>query len=243
MRKIGKKNFIYGIHASLSALNNPKRIVNLAKCTKQVFEKIQNKILIEKNLKKIKIVDRRELDINLNSSIHQGIYIDCDELVYKNYQDVIKEEEEKTILILDSLNDSQNVGAIIRSAYLFGIKTVFYNEKNSFSINPILIKAASGAFEKISIYKIINLNMLIKKLKEENFWIVGIDKNGKNKITDISKSIKKVIVMGSESFGMRKLVKNNCDFTLKIPMTVKDNNIESLNVSCAASIIFYALNN
>ena len=241
MRKEVKKNLIYGIHASLSALNNPNREIISAKCTQQVFEKIHNKISIKENIKKIKIVNRKELDVDLNSSIHQGICIECDALLYRNYQDVIKKDKGETILILDSLNDSQNVGAIIRSAYLFGIKTIFYNEKKSFSINPILIKAASGAFEKISIYKVNNLNTLIKKLKEENFWIIGIDKNGKDKISDISKSMKKVIVMGSENYGIRYLVKNNCDFTLKIPMTVKDNDIESLNVSCAASIIFYAL--
>ena len=84
-----------------------------------------------------------------------------------------------------------------------------------------------------------NLNYTIKILKDNGYWIIGFDSNGNKNLSEIRKDIKKVLILGSEGKGIRKLIKKNCDYLIKIPMVNKTNFIDSLNVSNAASIIFY----
>ena len=141
--------------------------------------------------------------------------------------------------MLDSLNDSQNVGSILRTSYLFGIKTIISNKDNSFKINPFLIKAASGAFEKINFIEVINLKRTVDKLKKMGYWIVGFDVNAKNNIDDVPKDLKKVLIFGSEGKGIRPLILKNCDFKTKISLNVEDKKIESLNVSNCVSIALF----
>ena len=138
---------------------------------------------------------------------------------------------QREILILDSLNDSQNVGSIIRSAYLFGIQYIFFNENNSFSINSTLIKAASGSYENVYLIPLKNIVNFINDLKKNDFWIFGLDKFWwKKKLLRLNRK-QKAIILGSESKGIRKLIKEKCDFLVNIPMLNNDSNIDSLNMS------------
>ena len=230
---------IYGLHACVSVLNNKGRNIIEVLCTDDALQKIRNKINNSKYLDKLKVLNRRELDDRLKTKVHQGIVIFCKkrEINFTN-KDLYNQRE---ILILDSLNDSQNVGSIIRSAYLFGIQYIFFNAKNSFSINSTLIKAASGSYEKVFLIPVKNIVNLIKELKKNDFWIFGLDNFGSKKITEIEFETKKAIILGSENKGIRKLIKEKCDFLVNIPMLKNDLNIDSLNVSNAASILFYEL--
>ena len=230
---------IFGIHACISVLNNQNREISKILCTKDVLKKIQAKVNNQKILKNIRILKRQDLDTQLKTTIHQGIVVYTKKRKILQLQSIIKKQ--KRILILDSLNDSQNVGSIIRSAFLFGIKCIFFNEKKSFSINPILIKAASGAYENINLNPVTNKINLVKTLKKNNFWILGLEASAKKKISEIDKNLKIAIILGSENKGMRKLVKESCDFTAKIPILENERNVDSLNVSNAASIVFYEL--
>jgi 23S rRNA (guanosine2251-2'-O)-methyltransferase len=234
-----KTDLIYGIHASVSALNNKKRDISGWKCTKEVFEKIKKKIDKE-IISKSKIVDRKHLDNELQNKFHQGIFVECKKMVELNFDEELKKNN-STILILDSLTDSQNVGAIIRSAFLFGITLIIYNENNSFDINSTLIKSASGAYENVRLLKVMNLNNTIKILKNEGYWVVGLDSDSNESLSNVRKDTKKVLILGSEGKGIRDLVKKNCDYLIKIPMVNKNSSVDSLNVSSAASIIFYEL--
>lgn len=235
-----KFDLIYGFHSSVSALNNKKRTIYYCKCTKEVLEKLKTK-LNDSKIAKCKVVDRRILDNEAQNKLHQGILVKASKLKEEDIDSALIENS-STILILDSLTDSQNVGAIIRSAFLFGIKLIFYNDNNSFNINTTMIKAASGAFEYVKMIKIVNINNLIQKLKLNDYWILGLDSKGKDKILNIPKNINKVIILGSEGKGIRSLIKKNCDYLITIPMTNNDVFVDSLNVSNAASIIFYELN-
>ena len=230
---------IFGIHACISVLNNKKRRIKKIWCTEETFRKIRKNIINEKKIKEIQIYNRSDLDRKLKTTNHQGIVIFCNKLKTSNEIKLI--QSEKNILILDSLVDPQNVGSIIRSAYIFGINCIFFNEKNSFSINEVLIKAASGAYEKIELIPVKNIVNLIKILKKNNFWVIGLDKFGKKDITTIDKDIKKALVLGSENKGIRDLIKKNCDFLVKIVMHNNDKHIDSLNVSNAAAVLFYEL--
>ena len=155
-------DIIMGQHAALAAIENLKRVIISLKCTKEFFEK--NKFVIEnRGISKLYIVSRKEIDSEIKNNVHQGILLKCKSLKQISLEEINKDE--KNIVILDSLNDSQNVGSILRTSYLFGIKTIISNKDNSFKINPFLIKSASGAFEKINFIEATNLNRTVEKLK------------------------------------------------------------------------------
>ncbi len=235
--KKNNQQLIFGIHACVAALTNSKRVVNKIICTEQVFKKYKN--LIENKISKDLYI-KNHIDSTLGLTTHQGIVIYCNPLIKVNtLEEMVKE---KLILILDSLTDSQNVGSIMRTAFLFGVKTIIYTKHNSFEINPYLIKSASGAFEKIQLIEVINLNQTIDFLKKKEFWIVGLDTNSKKKISTIPSNIKLAIILGSESKGIKKLSLEKCDFRVNIN-TVKSKLVDSLNVSHATAIVLYEVNN
>ena len=229
-------DIIMGQHAALAAIENLKRVIISLKCTKEFFEK--NKFVIEnRGISKLYIVSRKEIDSEIKNNVHQGILLKCKSLKQISLEEINKNE--KNIVILDSLNDSQNVGSILRTSYLFGIKTIISNKDNSFKINPFLIKSASGAFEKINFIEVINLNRTVEKLKKMGYWIVGFDMNAKSNISEVPKDLKKVLIFGSEGKGIRPLILKNCDFKTKISLKVEDRKIDSLNVSNCVSIALY----
>ena len=236
--KKNNQQLIFGIHACVAALTNSKRVVNKIICTEQVFKKYKN-LIENKNIKDLYIKKRNHIDSTLGLTTHQGIVIYCNPLIKVNtLEEMVKEN---LVLILDSLTDSQNVGSIMRTAFLFGVKTIIYSKHNSFEINPYLIKSASGAFEKIQLVEVINLNQTIDFLKKKEFWIVGLDTNSKKKISTIPKNIKLAIILGSESKGIKKLSLEKCDFRVNIN-TVKSKLVDSLNVSHATAIVLYEVN-
>ena len=236
--KKNNQQLIFGIHASVAALSNSKRVVNKIICTEQVFNKYKN-LIEKKNVKDVYIKKRNYIDSSLGLNTHQGIVIYCKPLIKLSTLEEI--EKENIVLILDSLTDSQNVGSIMRTAFLFGVKKILYTKHNSFEINPYLIKSASGAFEEIQLVEVINLNQTIDILKKKKFWIVGLDTNSKKKISTIPSDTKLAIILGSESKGIKKLSLEKCDFRVNIN-TVNSKLVDSLNVSHATAIVLYEVN-
>ena len=228
-------HIIFGLHSSLSAITNKNRSIKKIILTEEVLGK--NKKIFESitNVEK-KIVNRKQIDSLTGVKIHQGIVVYADSLPVKAISDIRNEED--LVIILDSLNDPQNVGSIIRTAYAFGVKTIIYSKHNSFEITPFLIKSASGAFENVKLIEVTNLNKTIDFLKKNNFWIVGLDSKSEIEISSVPKDLKKAVVFGSENKGIKKLILDNCDFRVKINIK-KDKLIDSLNVSNAAAITLF----
>ena len=212
---------IFGIHAARAVLTNPKRKIYSLTCTKDIYNTIKNKFL--EKIKKISIVDRKELDSLTGTKVHQGVFLECNSI--QNFQINEIKENEKLILILDSLTDSQNVGSILRTAYLFGVKSIVFNKDNSFKISPFLIKSASGAYEKVKMIETLNINRTIEILKKKGFWIIGLDSKSKKETNCLPENIRKVVILGSEDKGIRKLVKKNCDYLIKIKTFVDDDDV------------------
>ena len=154
---------IFGLHSSVAAILNKNRNIKKIILTEEVLRK--NKELFEniKNIKK-QILDRKKIDSLIGEKIHQGIVVYSEKLPKNSMSDIKNEED--LVVVLDSLNDPQNVGSIIRTAYAFGVQTIIYSKHNSFEINPFLIKSASGAFEKVKLIEVINLNKAIEFLKK-----------------------------------------------------------------------------
>lgn len=228
-------HIIFGLHSSLSAITNKNRSIKKIILTEEVLGK--NKKIFESitNVEK-KILNRKQIDSLTGVKIHQGIVVYADSLPVKAISDIRNEED--LVIILDSLNDPQNVGSIIRTAYAFGVKTIIYSKHNSFEITPFLIKSASGAFENVKLIEVTNLNKTIDFLKKNNFWIVGLDSKSKIEISSVPKDLKKAVVFGSENKGIKKLILDNCDFRVKVNIK-KDKLIDSLNVSNAAAITLF----
>ena len=228
-------HIIFGLHSSLSAITNKNRSIKKIILTEEVLGK--NKKIFESitNVEK-KILNRKQIDSLTGIKIHQGIVVYADSLPVKAISDIRNEED--LVIILDSLNDPQNVGSIIRTAYAFGVKTIIYSKHNSFEITPFLIKSASGAFENVKLIEVTNLNKTIDFLKKNNFWIVGLDSKSEIEISSVPKDLKKAVVFGSENKGIKKLILDNCDFRVKVNIK-KDKLIDSLNVSNAAAITLF----
>ncbi len=229
---------IYGRHAVLSALKNPKRRIQKLLIT------AENKTEIEKISPSLpfSIIDKKEFNKILSEdAVHQGFALYCARLESYDIADLIEMAKDKKrccILILDQVTDPQNIGAIIRSCAAFNTLGLVVQDKNSPLESGAMDKAAAGTIEFVPIARVTNLSRAIETLKENGFWVMGMDGYAETTIDKINKEGKIAIVMGSEGKGMRRLVQENCDSSVKLPISP---NVESLNVSTAAAITLYEL--
>lgn len=230
---------IYGRHAVMSALQNPQRKISKILCTKDNAEELR-KLNAKLNLN---IVERREIDKLLpQDAVHQGFALYCSELENYDLEEIIElssTREKCHILILDQVTDPQNIGAIIRSCAAFNSLALIMQDKNAPSETGAMVKASAGTIEHLPICRVTNLSRAIEQLKNADFWIIGMDGYAKTTVDKMNKSGKTAIIMGSEGKGMRRLIEEACDSTIKLPMNPQ---VESLNVSTAAAIVLYEIN-
>lgn len=226
---------MYGAHAVLAAAKNKSRNIKQIYCLSKHADELKKKI---PNIS-IEIVQNDFIIKKIGKDqAHQGV-IALVNTVFKNGLESANLQQPKAkIVILDQISDPQNIGAIIRSAAAFGIKTVVLPSDNSPEENATIAKTACGCLELVNVIKVTNLKNTIDKLKDLGFWIAGLDASGDTN-TDTLKDLDKIaFIIGSEGKGMRRLTTKSCDFLVKIPIS-KD--VESLNASNAASIIFYLM--
>ena len=201
-----------------------------------------NKIIAMAKEKKVLIteVNKLKLEQMACSDNHQGVIAIVPPYEYCDVDDILEyaktKKEDPFILILDGIEDPHNLGAIIRTAETAGVHGIIIPKRRSCLVNSTVTKVAAGAVEHMKIARVNNINETIRFLKEKDVWVCGtdIDTNKYYYNQDLTGSI--AIVIGSEGFGMSKLVKENCDFLVKIPMKGK---ITSLNASVSAGIVIY----
>jgi len=148
----------------------------------------------------------------------------------------VKLSSNPLILILDSIQDTQNVGAILRTAECSGVNGIIVTKHNSAPINATVVKTSAGATEHVKIAQVNNLANTIKALKKSGFWIVGSSLDNAKLYTEVDFTIPIALIVGNEEKGIRKLTADKCDFLVKIPMVGK---IQSLNVSVATGILLF----
>lgn len=201
-----------------------------------------NKIISIAKERKIVIVEveRTKLNQMAMSDNHQGVIAIVPPFDYCEVEDILnfaKEKSEKPfILILDGIEDPHNLGSIIRTAETAGVHGIIIPKRRAATVNSTVHKVSAGAAEYVKIARVNNLNETIKFLKENDIWICGTDMDAKNYYYNEKFDGPIAIVIGSEGFGMSRLVKENCDFLVKIPMKGK---ITSLNASVSAGIVMY----
>ena len=237
-RNINNTVTIYGRHAVLAALSNPHRRISKVMCIKENINEIKGKIADNK----ITIVERRELDKILSAeAVHQGFAAIAEILPGIDVEDICSLAEEKEncyLLVLDQVTDPQNIGAIIRSCAAFGSLALMVQDKNSPQESGAMLKAAAGTFENMPVCRVTNLSRALEQLKKAGFWIVGMDGYAQTNIDKLNKKGKLAVVMGSEGKGMRRLIEESCDITVRLPIA---EGVESLNVSTAAAVVLYEL--
>ena len=201
-----------------------------------------NKIIALAKEKRIVTVEVEKAKLNqmAQSGNHQGVIAIVPPFDYCEVEDILDlakdKNEEPFILILDGIEDPHNLGSIIRTAETAGVHGIIIPKRRACGVNSTVYKVSAGAVEHMKIARVNNINETIKMLKENDVWICGTDMDT-NKYyynQDLKGSI--AIVIGSEGFGMSRLVKENCDFLVKIPMKGK---ITSLNASVSAGIVMY----
>ena len=192
------------------------------------------------NERKIPVIEteKAKLDAMCGGAYHQGIVAMAAEQNYATLQDIIEYAdslgEKPFVVICDGVEDPHNLGAIIRSAECSGVHGVIIPKRRAVGLTPVVAKSSAGALEHMRVARVTNLAATIDELKKLGFWVYAADMGGeKYSETDYSGSV--AVVLGSEGFGISRLVKEKCDFTVSIPLYGR---VNSMNVSCAAAVIF-----
>ena len=185
-------------------------------------------------------IDRNKLNQMAQTPNHQGVIAIVPPFDYCEVEEILevaKQKKEKPfIVILDGIEDPHNLGSIIRTAETAGVHGIIIPKRRAASVNSTVNKVSAGAVSYMKIARVNNLNETIRYLKEQDIWICGTDADTKIEYTKQDYKMPIAIVIGSEGFGISRLVKENCDFLVKIPMKGK---ITSLNASVSAGIIMY----
>ena len=237
--------FIYGLWPVIECLRADRRQFEKLVMT----DKLEEKGLVAEiaNLAREKGVDvsrvqRRILDDVSDNSNHQGMALRVSDYPYVDVEELLqradKRGEKPFILILDLLKDPQNVGSLIRVADAVGVHGIILQDRRQVAITPSVVASSSGAVEHILVAQVTNLVNAMKELKENDVWIVGMDVGPNVPALDKQDlNMALGLVMGSEGEGMRRLVRDTCDFLVTLPMRGQ---VGSLNVATAGSIALYS---
>ncbi|MCU0285431.1 MAG: 23S rRNA (guanosine(2251)-2'-O)-methyltransferase RlmB [Acidobacteria bacterium] len=167
---------------------------------------------------------------------NQGVFAEVSPIKFYDLDDILRTGKSGLLLILDSINDTGNMGAIIRSAAAADVDGIIISRHNSAPVNETVLKTSAGTLVKVKMHQSRNLNQTVNELKEKGFWIIGADKQGDMVYYNYDFSYKTAIVMGGEHKGISSLLKKNMDHLVTIPHSTQ---VESLNVSAAAAIILF----
>lgn len=188
----------------------------------------------------IKRLPRQELNRLAEADSHQGVAAQIVLPPYAEIDDVLaaaqKKSEPPLLALLDCIQDPHNLGAILRTADAAGIHGLIIPKDNAAQMTPVVYKTSAGAAAHVPLARVTNLARTIEELKEQGLWFIGADEEGSKTYSDIDLKGPVGIVLGSEGQGLRRLVREKCDFLVRIPMAGR---VSSLNVSVAAGLLFY----
>lgn len=190
----------------------------------------------------IQYVDKRKLDMMSLTRIHQGVILDAAVQAYVEVEDILRIAEERGedpfIVILDGITDTNNFGSIIRSAECAGAHGIIIPKRRSATLNATVAKVAAGAQEFIAIARVTNLAQTILSLKEKGIWMIGADPEGEKAYYEAELKGPVGLIIGSEGEGISRVVREECDYLVQIPMKGK---ISSLNAGVAAGLLLFEI--
>ena len=227
------ERLIFGRNPVREALR-AKRVISVS--INSSFQDKETLELIKLQKLPVKVVSNGELDASCQG-VHQGImaitkpyeYLDLNEIIRRS-----KLVDVPIVVILDGINDPHNLGAILRSADVFGATGLIISKHNQVPLNATVAKTSAGAINYVPVSLVNNLNQAIDKLKENGFWVVSTDGNASINYQDLKYDFPVALVIGSEGEGVSKLILKNSDYVVKIPQS---GHVNSLNASVAAGIL------
>ena len=235
-----KSDIIAGRNPVSEAVNSGRAIEHIIIARGELNGSI--KVIVAKAKERkipIKEVDRKKLDYMCGGAVHQGIAAVAAVKEYASVEDMFalaeSRNEKPFIIVLDEIEDSHNLGAIIRTAECAGAHGIIISKRRAVGLNYTVGKASAGAYEYMPVARVTNIPVVLDELKEKGCWIYGADMNGAVYAENDLKGAC-ALVIGSEGKGLGRLVKEKCDVILSLPMCGK---INSLNASVAAGILMY----
>ncbi|MFT5082402.1 MAG: 23S rRNA (guanosine2251-2'-O)-methyltransferase [Lentisphaeria bacterium] len=238
---MANQELVFGIHAVQAILKAaPQRVVNIYLLRGRQDLRIQKIVgAAEAADISVQIIDKKRIDRMCDGN-HQGALaliepghaLDEKQL----YELIARLDRDPLVLVLDGVTDPHNLGACIRTADAAGVDAVVIPKDNSASMTEIARKVASGAADTVPLFPVTNLARCLKKMQELGLWVAGAAGEAEHSIYDTRLTGPRVIVMGSEGSGMRRLTRDTCDELVKIPMA---GSVSSLNVSVAAGVVLF----
>ena len=199
-----------------------------------------NEIIARAKEARVVIVEVEKAKLNMMAENHQGVVAVVPPFNYCEIEDILDYANEKGedpfILILDGIEDPHNLGSIIRTAETAGVHGIIIPKRRTVSVNATVAKTSAGATAYVKVARVNNINDSIRKLKDAGLWVIGTDGEANTEYYNQDLKGPIAIIIGSEVFGKSKLVKENADILIKIPMKGQ---INSLNASVSAGIVMY----
>lgn len=232
---------VCGLHAVKSALEaDPDAVVSLLLDRKRRDKRLQSvQDIAKRHHVPVEYVHRDELDERAEGQVHQGVVLLTKASALFHEQDIARLLEEAgpnpLVLVLDGVTDPHNLGACLRTADAAGVALVIAPKDRAVGLNATVRKAASGAAERLPFIPVTNLSRTLKQLQQAGLWVTGTAMQGES-LYEADLAGPRVIVMGSEGRGMRRLTRECCDQLVHIPM---QGSVESLNVSVASAVVLY----
>jgi 23S rRNA (guanosine2251-2'-O)-methyltransferase len=228
----------------LEVLNGRRRQVHTLWLQKGLDRKLADPIVAAAKARGVRVetADKQKLANLAQDSKHQGVVLEVGAYQYSDVDEMLdlaaNRGEAPFLLILDLLHGPQNIGALLRTAEIVGVHGVILQDRRAPDITPAVVQYAVGATEHLLIAQVTNLVHTIKQLQERDVWIAGMDIVEESQLlgeVDLDRSL--AIVVGHEGEGLRRLVRESCDFLVKLPMR---GHVESLNAAVAGSVLLYA---
>jgi 23S rRNA (guanosine2251-2'-O)-methyltransferase len=227
---------LYGrnsVYEALRAARRPVRRVLIARGAHAVDD-----LIAEARARRIPVegVDREHLD-RLVGSHHQGVVAEAEAFAYSRLEDHIAGLDAPLLLALDSLQDPQNFGTLLRTAQAVGVTAVLIPEHRAVAVTPAVSNASAGAVEHLDVARVTNLARTLQQLKSQRVWTFGLAIDAEQPYWSADLSGPVAVVVGSEGSGLGRLVRETCDVLVSIPMAM--GSVQSLNASVAGSLVLY----
>ena len=229
---------IYGINAVAEALEGHAAIARIMITRGKTNPRLQQ--IIDRARERgigVLFEPLEALNHKAQTNRHQDVVAEVSEARLRTLDEIL-EADPRLLLAFDGVEDPRNLGAVLRTAEAVGVDGVLIPQRHSCGITPAVVQVSAGAALHLSIARIGNLVSSLETLKKQGFWVVGLHMDGKNRIEEIGSDTRIVVVVGGEHRGVRRLVREHCDFLVSLPMRGR---VPSLNLSVAAGVLLYQL--
>ncbi|HWD59014.1 MAG TPA: 23S rRNA (guanosine(2251)-2'-O)-methyltransferase RlmB [Stellaceae bacterium] len=243
----GGERWLYGRHAVAAALANPERRWRRLTVLPGQEDEAQALAAAARAVRRgdgepVRVLDRPGFAALLgDDAVHQGLALEVEPLEPADLDDVLRAAAlaaRAVVVVLDQVSDPHNVGAILRAAAAFGAAAVIVAAHGTPPASGALAKAASGALDLVPLVPAVNLARALERLKEAGFWCCGLDERAEAPLAALDPGPRVALVLGAEGSGLRRLVRENCDYLARLPTSPA---MPSLNVSTAAAVALYQL--